>query len=428
MDEPPRPSTNPAAMDRIIVRSPWRKRLPFIAAGIALALTAAAAFTFMPGADSLVVERDDVEITPARQAAFKDYLPVRAEIAPRETVFIDAVEGGRVERRLVEDGALVGAGTLLAVLSNPQLELEVTSREAQIAGGLSDVSGQRLALERTRLEREREISQANFELLKANRELQVHRSLHSKGFQSDARLEIATTEANYHRQRVAALQQGARQEAGLTAGQRAEIGRTADRLHGNLREVREGLRALEIRAPVAGRLTAFELQPGQAVQPRQRVGQVDSEGAYKLTAQIDEFYLGRVSVGQSATAEHEGRTYRLRVSRIVPQVQEGRFQTELEFVRETPPSLRRGQTLDLEVTLGDTRPALILPNGPFVETTGGTWVFVLEPGGRRAERRTIRTGRRNPLEIEVLSGLKAGEQVVTSSYEGFARQSRLILR
>jgi HlyD family secretion protein len=338
------------------------------------------------------------------------------------------VEGGRVERRLVEDGALVGAGTLLAVLSNPQLELEVTSREAQIAGGLSDVSGQRLALERTRLEREREISQANFELLKANRELQVHRSLHSKGFQSDARLEIATTEANYHRQRVAALQQGARQEAGLTAGQRAEIGRTADRLHGNLREVREGLRALEIRAPVAGRLTAFELQPGQAVQPRQRVGQVDSEGAYKLTAQIDEFYLGRVSVGQSATAEHEGRTYRLRVSRIVPQVQEGRFQTELEFVRETPPSLRRGQTLDLEVTLGDTRPALILPNGPFVETTGGTWVFVLEPGERRAERRTIRTGRRNPLEIEVLSGLKAGEQVVTSSYEGFARQSRLILR
>jgi HlyD family secretion protein len=214
----------------------------------------------------------------------------------------------------------------------------------------------------------------------------------------------------------------------MAASQSGEIRQTLLQLEENLGAVRRSLEALEIRAPVAGRLTAFTLQPGQTVQAGQRVGQVDTEGAYKLIAQVDEFYLGRVGLGQPASAELGERTYRLRVGRIFPQVTSGRFQIELEFTGDQPPELRRGQSLETEVTMGDTRPAMVLPNAAFLEATGGSWVFVLGPDGRRAERRTIRTGRRNPQQVEVLSGLQPGERVVTSSYETFANQTRLILR
>jgi HlyD family secretion protein len=214
----------------------------------------------------------------------------------------------------------------------------------------------------------------------------------------------------------------------MASRQAAEMGQTLQQLQENLGAVRGSLDALHVRAPVSGRLTAFQLQPGQTVRAGERVGQIDTEGAYKLTARVDEFYLGRLSLGQIANVEHEARDYRARVSRIFPQVVSGGFQIELTFVGATPPGIRRGQSLDAEITLGDTRPALVLPNGPFLEATGGNWVFVLNRDGRRAERRTIRTDRRNPQQVEVTGGLQPGERVVTSSYDGFAKQTRLILR
>lgn len=415
-------------MDRRIERKRWRKLAPWGAGLAALLVTAAAYLTLSPGAGAKAVEASSLQITEVRRAPFHDFVPARGVVAPLQTVFIDAVEGGQVRQLVAQDGDLVQTGSLLAVLSNPQLEREVGAREADVTGRMSDVRGQLLQLQRSRLDRERETGQAGYDLLRAERDLQIRRSLHQKGFLSDAELKTVQDEAAHHRSRVQSLRAGGAREASMAAGQTAEIRHTLAQLQENLVAVRRSLDALQIRAPVAGRLTAFELQPGQTIEPGQRVGQVDSEGDYKLAARIDEFYLGRVSLGQSAVARHEGRTYRLTVSRIYPQVRDGGFQIELAFAGGQPPGVRRGQTLDVEVTLSDTRPALVLPHGAFVEATGGNWVFVLAPGGRRAERRSIRTGRRNPQEIEVLSGLRPGERVVTSSYDGFAKQTRLILR
>ena len=417
------------AMDRRIERKRWRRLAPWAGGAAVLLLTLVGyLFFFAPGAGAKAVRASELEITAVRRAPFHDYVPARAVVAPMQSVFIDAVEGGQVRQLVAEDGDLVQPGSLLAVLSNPQLEREVGAREADVTGRMSDVRGQLLQLQRSRLDRERETNQAAYDLLRADQTLQIRSSLHQKGYLSDAELATVKAEADHHRRRLQSLRSGGAREATMVASQTAEMRQTLAQLQENLVAVRRSLDALQIRAPVAGRLTAFELQPGQTVAQGQRVGQVDTEGDYKLTARIDEFHLGRVSLGQRAVARHEGRAYPLTVSRILPQVKEGGFEIELAFAEGQPPGVRRGQTLDVEVTLGDTKPALVLPYGPFVENTGGNWAFVLAPGGGRAERRDIRTGRRNPQEIEVLSGLRPGERVVTSSYDGFAKQTRLILR
>jgi HlyD family secretion protein len=180
---------------------------------------------------------------------------------------------------------------------------------------------------------------------------------------------------------------------------------------------------------VKGRLTNFVLQPGQSLKAGDTVGQVDSEGAYKLTAELDEFYLSRVAVGQSASADLDGRVLPLKVARVLPQVAQGRFHVEFAFQGQPPPAaLRRGQSLDVRLTLGDTRPALTLPNEAWLEGSGGAFAFVMSPDGRHADRRTIAVGRRNPQQVEIASGLRPGEKVVVSSYAGLSPYAHLILR
>lgn len=396
--------------------------------GAALALLAAAYMLFAPGAGARAVKTSDLEISRVTLAPFHDYVPARAQVAPLQTVYLDAVEGGQVARLVANDGDLVPAGALLAVLSNPQLQLDVGAREAEVTGRISDVRGQLLSLRRSRADRERELQQARYELLRAEQNLSVRKSLHDKGFAADVELKTVTQEADFRRSQVTSLQSAVRQESAMTSGQAAEIDKTLAQLQENLRAVRASLGALQVRAPVSGRLTAFELQPGQTIKAGERIGQIDTEGAYKLVADVDEFYLGRITLGQPAIARHEGRAYAMRVSRIFPQVRNGRFQTELAFDKGFPPAIRRGQTLEAEITLGDTRPALVLPNAAFMEATGGTWAFVVDAGGHRAQRRSIRVGRRNPHQIEVVSGLKAGERVVTSPYDAFVKDNRLVLR
>ncbi|HYE46600.1 MAG TPA: efflux RND transporter periplasmic adaptor subunit [Caulobacter sp.] len=415
-------------MDRRVPRKKWRRALPLVLGGGLLAGVAGAWILLAPGGGAKAVDRKEIEISEARRAPFHDYVPVRGEVTPAQSVFVDSFEGGQVAALPVADGALVEAGTVIAVLSNPQLEREVRAREAEVMGRMSDVQGQLLNLQRSRADRQRELETARYERLRAERNLQVRKGLHDKGYVSDLELSTVQAEARFRKEQTEALESAIGRESGLAQRQSEEMLRTLEQLRGNLAAVRGSLDALNIRAPASGRLTAFTLQPGQTVKAGDRIGQVDTEGAYKLTALIDEFHLSRISLGQTASARLDGKAYQATVSRILPQVNEGRFRIELEFKGAAPPALRRGQTLDLEITMGDTRPALVLPNAPFVEATGGSWVFVLDKGGGRAERRAIRIGRRNPNDIEVLSGLRPGERVVTSSYDSFAKSNRLILR
>jgi len=312
-------------------------------------------------------------------------------------------------------------------LTNPQLELDVTSKEADIAGRLGDTSAQQLALERSRLDSQKEISDTNYNLLKARHDLEVRQRLHDQGFVSDAEVKTYAADAAYYAARLDALKSGQTRETAIAAAQADQIAKTGQRLKGNLGVVESSLGALTLRAPTAGRLTGFTLQIGQTLKAGDVVGQIDSEGAYKLTADVDEFYLGRVAAGQRASADIDGHAYPLTVSRVLPQVTNGRFRAELTFDGGPPAGLRRGEAVDIRITLGETRTALVAPNGAWLDGSGGAYAFVVSPGGRRAERRPITVGRRNPEQVEITSGLKPGDRIVTSSYAGDEKFSHLIL-
>jgi HlyD family secretion protein len=416
-------------MDRRLERPRRKHRRLVLAVGGAAVLLAAIGLGIglLPPPGSLAVKASDLETGEVRTAPFQDYLPVRAEVAPLHTVYVTAVEGGQVEKVLVLDGTEVAAGTALASLTNPTLKLDVTSREADIAGKLGDASAQQLSLERNRLDREKEISETSYDLLKAEQDLQVRRALHDQGFVSDAEVKTFADQAAYYRSRLAELKTGQKQEDAIAGAQAAQLRQTSGRLDSNLGVVRSSLDALNVRAPVAGRLTDFTLEPGQSLKAGDPVGQIDSEGAYKLTADVDEFYLGRVAPGQPASADLDGRSVALTVSRVLPQVTNGRFRAELIFKGSPPTGLRRGEGVDIRITLGDTRPALVLPNSGWLEAGGGTYAFVLRPGAGRADRRGVAIGRRNPEQVEITSGLRPGERVVVSSYAGFDKFTHLIL-
>lgn len=412
-EQPLHANTPPgAAMDRRVERppTPWWRRPRFLIA-VAVAIAGIAVWRMLPASGSTDVTAADVETGTVARAPFADYLPVRASVAPRVTTLVGVLSGGQVEKLLVQDGAMVTDGQPLATLANPSLKLDVLTREAQIASQLGGVAGENLGIERNRLDRAGQVSQANYDLIKAQRDLAIRQQLHDQGFLADAGVKSYADEVAYQRKRLAQLQSGSAAEARITATQGARLEDTRNRLSSNLSAVRAGLDALVVRAPAAGRLTNFTLQPGQTLKPGDPAGQIDSEGAWKLTADVDEYYLGRVAVGQKASADGA----RLTVAKVLPAVKDGRFRVELTFDGTAPAGLNRGQTVDIRITLGSTAPALVAPVGGWLETGGGGTAFVIDADGGHARRRIIRTGRRNPEQVEILSGLNPGDRLVTSS-------------
>ncbi|WP_288413779.1 HlyD family efflux transporter periplasmic adaptor subunit [uncultured Sphingomonas sp.] len=400
-----------AAMDKRIARPRrawWQRRVTWIA--VAAVLAAVALWRWLPAAGSTDIAASAIETGEVTRGAFDDYLPVRATVAPRLTTLVGVLAGGQVEQLLVQDGAMVAAGQPLATLANPELRLDVLTREAAIASQLGAIAGEGLGIERSRLDRSAQVAQAEYDLIKARRDLAIRQQLFDKGIVSEAGVAGYRAEAEYQARRLAQLRSGAGTEARITATQGRRLADTQARLSGNLAAVRGGLSALTVRAPAAGRLTNFTLQPGQTLKPGDPAGQVDSEGSWKLTADVDEYYLGRVAVGQKARAE--GAT--LTVSKVLPAVKEGRFRVELTF-DATPPNLNRGQTLDIRITLGAASKAVVAPVGGWLAADNGAFAFVVDADGTHATRRPVKLGRRNPEAVEILSGLNPGERIVTSN-------------
>jgi len=414
-------------MDRVVESRalPYRVKIGLAAGGLILVLLLF--YYFMPGANSQTVAASRLTISEVKQGRFDDFLPLRARVEPLVTVYLDAVEGGRVEQVLVEDGAMVQPGQLLAVLSNPELQLNVLARQTEVTQQLNSMRSQELALAQSRLANERARIEADLATETARRQYESQRPLAERGFVSARTFADSrdTYEANRRRSDVLRRQQSTDER--LQSSQLAQLRSSTGALNSSLEIARASLDSLNLRAPVAGQLTSFSIQVGQSLSRGERLGQIDSAGRNKLRAQVDEFYLGRVVEGQIASADLGGRAYRMRVSKIYPQVRNGAFEIDLQFVGPEPADLQRGQTVQTRLTLGDPTPARLIPNGSFYNETGGNWVFVVAPDGRSAVRRQVRLGRRNADHIEVLEGLEPGERVITSPYTGFAERDRLSL-
>jgi HlyD family secretion protein len=415
------------AMDRVVERKRIDKRILIAAGAGAILLLVLVFWMFAPRSGSQTVNPSRLTISDVKQGIYEDFLPLRARVAPLVTVYLDAVEGGRVEQLAVEDGATVTKGQLLAVLSNADLQLSTLARQTEVEQQLNNMRSQELALQQTRSANRRELNQAETDLSKAQRLHDLQRPLAEKGFVAAKMFNDTKDDLAYQRNRLAILKRSIAEDEALQSSQLGQLRASTTSLNQSLSIARSSLSQLQLRAPVSGQLSGFSIQLGQSLQQGERLGQIDSAGRNKLRAQVDEFYLGRVVEGQIAAAEVGGRPFRMRVSKIYPQVRNGAFEIDLQFVGPEPADLQRGQTVQIRLTLGDPAPALLIPNGAFYNETGGNWVFVVAPDGGSAVKRQVRLGRRNADFIEVLEGLDPGERVITSPYTGFAERDRLDL-
>ncbi len=428
--QPMMPAATPsgAAMDTPVVTRRLSLRTRIAIGGVALAIAAPGlVWLVADSANSQTVDRANLTISTVRRGTFDDFVPLRARVTPLVTVYLDAVEGGRIDRVLVEDGARVTPGQPLAVLSNATLQLDVIAREADVSQQLNNLRTQELELQRSRLENRRNLGEIEWNLRKATRQLDRDQTLAAGGWVSGKALKDSQDEARYLADRRAITAETMASEDRLQASQLTQLRGAATQLTANLRLARASLDALTIRAPVAGQLSGFNPQVGQSLNHGERIGQIDSAGRNKLVADIDEFYLGRVQPGLHASVEWAGRRYPLTVAKIYPQVKGGTFMADLTFDGAEPAALQRGQTLQPRLTLGDPQPATLVANGAFYQDSGGAFAFVVGRDGGAAVRRPVRLGRRNPDAIEVIGGLVPGDRVITSAYTGFADKTRLEL-
>ncbi len=420
------------AMDRARPPSRWRRFLPWVLAGAALCAAAAASFwlrSVLPASAQRVLA-EQLTIAPVVEVRFDDYVPMRARVAPLRSVFLDATEGGHVERLLVADGTEVQRGQPLMQLANVALQLDVIAREAQVTEQLTALRTLELSLQNGQIERANARADIEHRLVQHRRDLAQQQALAEAGFLSPVVLTRLHEDFDFQSARGRIAKDNERQAGALQAEQLAQIRRSSRQLQQHLRLAQRSLDALTVRAPTAGRLTAFTLQEGQNVARGARIGQIDSVGEWKLNAGLDQFYLGRVVQGQTGTVEIDGaKTSAVRVTRIDPQIENGQFRVELDFVDPPGANLRRGQTLQARLTLGEAAAALVLPNGAFLQDSAGAHVFVVSADSARAVRRAVQLGRRNPQWVEVRAGLQEGERVVVSSYAAFgARDDLLIAR
>ncbi|GIL40650.1 efflux RND transporter periplasmic adaptor subunit [Roseiterribacter gracilis] len=415
------------SMDRPITRKRWRKsHLRWAGLGVAAIALVVLSVRLATAPPSITVRGDGVAIATVRQATFEDAIPLRGSVVPLETVFLDAVEGGRVERVLVEAGEQVKEGQPILELSNTALQLDVIQREALVIQQINAIFDSRRSVELNQLNNIRTVAEAEWHIKKLRQEGARKATLHAQGYVSAEVNEQVADELVYWEKIRARTNESI---AKFDAWKLEEDGKRADQLgkmEDGLKVARSKLDGLIVRAPMSGQLTALDAKPGETKPGGQRLGQVSREGGYKLQADFDEYYVSRVRAGQVASMVVAGKQRKLTVTKVYPEVKNGRVVVDLAIDAGT--DLRPGQTLQGKLALGAAEPALVLQSGAFLEESGGASVFVVSADGSYAERRPVRLGRRSSDTIEVLDGLKPDEKVVVSDYSSFKDKTRIDLR
>jgi HlyD family secretion protein len=379
------------------------------------------------GGSTLRMPKAQLTLATVEQGTFHDLIALRARVQPRETVYIDAIDGGRIDRVLVEPGDRVQRGQPLIELSNTNLALSVIQQESQLNQAISQLQQNEINLEQNSLTNDRALAEIEYHLVSLERSAQRREGLVAGGATSREQRDQITDELAYYRRLHPIQTSSSRRQSDLRDRLLPDIHRQLTNLRANLDVVQGKLAGLIVRAPVEGRVTAIDLKVGEHRNPGERLAEVTPDSGMKLSAEIDEFYLARVRAGQSAVVDIDDKPVKVNVRRVSPQVRNGQFTIDLDFDGDSPSSLVAGETTQGRLQLGGDTSALILPTGPFLERTGGDWVFVVAKDGRSAERRQIKVGRRTLEQLEILGGLSTGERVVTSDYTSLDRIDRIVL-
>jgi len=416
-------------MDRVIPKKKWTaKRMLTIGGGGALVILIAASFYFTTGKSKLNVDTERITISEVKNGTFQEFIPVNGVVLPITTIYLDATEGGRVEEKFVEDGTTMKAGDPILKLVNTDLELDLANRQTAVFDVLTQMQNTKNLSDQNTIRELNQMADVTNAYEEAKRVYQLDSQLYAKQAIGSQEYQSAKNNYDYQRRRKDLSQRTLAQDSISTSQQLAQMKESYNQMQNALGLMQKKVGDLIVRAPVDGQLTSLDAEIGESKNKGDRLGQIDVLSGFKARVDIDEHYISRIFIGLMGDFTFANKTYQLKIKKVFTQVTNGRFQVDMEFIGEVPQGIRRGQTLQIRLALSDETTALLLPKGGFFQQTGGNWIFKVNSSGTTAYKTDIQIGRQNPDYYEVLSGLKPGDKVVTSSYENYGTMDELVLK
>jgi HlyD family secretion protein len=416
-------------MDRVIAKKTWStKRILTIVGILALASLIGASIYFSSGKSRLNVDMERITISEVKKGSFQEFIPVNGTVLPLTSIYLDALEGGRVEEKFVEDGAILKKNQPILRLSNSDLELSLANQETSVFQTLAQMQNTKNNAEQNSIVRQQQSADVEIALIEAERKYNLNKKLFEQ--KVIGKQEYTESENNYNAQKRKMNLSSAvmKQDAGSMRQQVSQSGESYSRMQNTMQLMRRKVGDLVVRSPIDGQLTSLDAEIGESKQKGQRLGQIDATGGFKVRVEVDEHYISRIFIGLMGNCSFAGKEYALKIKKVYTQVAAGRFQVDMEFVGEAPENIRRGQTLQIRLALSDETQALLVAKGGFYQQTGGNWIFKVSADGSKAYKVDIQLGRQNPDYYEVMQGLQPGEKVVTSSYENYGNMQELVLK
>ena len=380
------------------------------------------------GNAKLNVQKERISIATATQGVFQENIPVNGVVMPITTIYLDALEGGRVEEKFVEDGAIMNKGEPILRLSNTDLELSLVNQETQVYNLLTQMQISQNAARQNTINKLNQYTDVENSLIEAKRLYELNKKLYDKDAIARQDLIKSQNDYNYQKERMQLAKQILEQDSLAVKQEQNQVSSSYQRTQNALELMRRKVADLVVKAPVDGQLTSLDAEIGQSKNKGERLGQIDVLSGYKVRVDIDEHYISRIYTGQTGSFDFDGKNYTLVIKKVYTQVTNGRFQVDMEFESEVPEGIRRGQTLQIRVALSQEKQALLIPKGGFFQETGGNWIFKVSEDGASAYKADISLGSQNTEYYEVLSGLEPGDRVITSSYDNYEEVQELVLQ
>ena len=416
-------------MDKIIEKKKGitKKHIPYIIGGFLL-LFIIYFLVFQDHSSSLNVEKDKITVEAVTAGQFDDYIRVIGRVEPITTIYLDALEGGRVVNRFIEEGEMVKKGDVILKLENRELYQNILISETSLAEKENYLRTARISFEVDRIETKRSLLENQYRLTKAKRKYEQNKKLYQSGLISKEDFTQAEEDFQYERELILINKQKSKNDSLIKTKDVVQLEADMVKMRKTLALVQERLENLKVKAPVDGQLGMLNAEVGQQIGMGNRIGQINVLTNFKVQALIDEHYIDRVSTNLAGTLERQEKKFNLRVKKVFPEVREGQFKIDLIFSGVMPDNVRTGQTYHINLQLGEPAKAILVPRGGFYQSTGGQWIYVLDKSGKVATKRNIKIGGQNPQYYEVLEGLRPGDQVITSGYETLGNNDRLVLK
>jgi len=416
-------------VDRVIAKKKWSKKRILTIVGIAgIVALAAASYYFTSGKSRLNVDSERITISEVKSGPFLEFIPVNGVVLPMTTIYLDALEGGRVEEKYVEDGAIMKKGEPILRLSNTDLQLSLVYQQTAVYNLLTQMQISQNASQQNTVNRLNQLTDANSQLKEAERIYNLNKSLYAQKVIGGQEFKQSENNYYYLLEKKKLSEQIMKQDSASGNQQLKQAQQSYLGSQNALNVMQKKVGDLIVRAPVDGQLTSLDAEIGQSKNKGERLGQIDVLSGFKVRVDIDEHYISRIYNGLIGQFTFAGKQYKLKIKKIYTQVTNGRFQVDMEFEGEVPQGIRRGQTLQIGLALSEEITALLLPKGGFYQQTGGNWIFKVADNGKTAYKVDIQLGMQSPDYYQVLQGLKAGDKVVTSSYENYGNMQELVLK